>query len=473
MQSDDVSYLDIVDLAAHMRAKMISPVEVVERQISRIGRLDGRLRSFALMLPESAREQACQAEAEIQRGEIRGPLHGVPIGVKDACWVKGAPTTGGMPIYRDFRPAEDSTVVRKLREAGAIVIGLLRMTEGAYADYHPSIAPTVNPWHPDHWVGTSSSGPGAAVAAGLVYGAIGSDTGGSIRFPCAANGLTGLKPTWGRVSRHGLFEMAATLDHLGPMTRSAKDAAAILGAIAGPDDKDPTASRRPVPDYLAGLRGGGLKGMRLGVDAGWNEHGVDEDTRRVVAEAAALTRRLGAEIRTVRVPDPTRVIENWELLCGVEASVAHEKTYPARKAEYGPTLARLLDIGRALSGMDYQKIVLERITFSSRLQALFEDVDLLLTPVQATAAPTLAQMKKMGSDEEFTIGMHRYTAPFNMSGNPTIVLPGGSTQAGMSIGFQLVAGHHAEGVLLRMGHAFQQNSDWHRRRPPVTEPSPG
>jgi len=468
MSSEELSYLDLVDLTARMHAGELSSVEVIERQIDRIERLDVHLRSVALILRDAALERARQVEAEIQRGDIKGPLHGAPIGVKDLCWVKGVPSTGGMAIRNDFRPTEDATVVRKLREAGAIVIGMLRMTEGAYSAYHPSIKPVMNPWSVDHWVGTSSSGPGVATAAGLVYGAIGSDTGGSIRFPCAANGLTGLKPTWGRVSRYGTFEMAPTLDHLGPMTRSARDAAAMLAAIAGADEKDPTASVRAVPDYIAALEGG-LRGVRVGIDAAWNDYGSDEDTRRVVGEATTLVGRLGGEIRAVRVPDPTRVIKSWVSLCGVESAVAHEKTYPARKAEYGATLAGLVDAGRCLSGMDYQKIVLDRIAFSGRLQMLFTEIDLLLIPVQGTAAPTLAQMATMGTDHEFTIGMHRYTAPFNMSGSPAITLPGGFTRAGMPIGFQFVASHHAESLLFRAGHTVQQNSDWHRRRPPLPQ----
>jgi amidase len=467
--ASELSFLGLVDLTQRMHAKEISPVEITKRQLARIEALDGSLRSFALVLPELALDQAQQAEAEIQKGEIRGPLHGAPIGIKDLCWMKGVPTTAGMTIHSSYRPDRDATIVRKLRDAGAITLGMLRMTEGAFASHHPSLTPPVNPWNADYWTGVSSSGSGVATAAGLCYGAIGSDTGGSIRFPCAANGLTGLKPTWGRVSRYGVFELAATLDHLGPIARSAVDVAAMLGAIAGRDERDPTASLAEVPDYLATIDDS-IRGIRVGVDETWNRHGSDESTARTVDQAIELVSRLGGDIRPVRFPDPAGVIDDWLPLCGVEAALAHQATYPARNEEYGPTLAGLLDIGRKLSGMDYQRIVLNRIDFRGRLQALFEQIDLLLIPAQAMAAPTNSDMARLGSDAEITAGMLRFTAPFDMSGSPTITLPGGVTAKGMPIGFQFVANHHAEALLVRAAHAYQQNSDWHRRHPDLGRP---
>src|SRR5277367_6507604 len=249
--TSDLHYLELTEIARRLHAREISPVEATTAQLARIERLDGQLKSYAHMMAEAALVQARTAEAEIMRGEIRGPLHGVPIAVKDLCWTRGVPTAAGMSIYKDFRPTEDATVVRKLNAAGAVILGKLQLTEGAYADHHPGIAPPVNPWNAAHWSGASSSGSGVATAAGLCYGSLGSDTGGSIRFPSAANGVTGLKPTWGRVSRHGVFELAASLDHIGPMARSVADAAAVLTAIAGPDPLDPTARHEPVPDYPA------------------------------------------------------------------------------------------------------------------------------------------------------------------------------------------------------------------------------
>jgi len=464
MASEALHYLELLDLARRMHAKEVSPVEATKAELERIEKLDKSLRIFALVTPEAALEQARQAEAEISRGEIKGSLHGVPIAVKDLCWMTGVPTAAGMTIHRDFRPDEDATVVRKLRAAGAIILGKLQLTEGAFADHHPDITPPVNPWNAAHWSGASSSGSGVATAGGLCYGSLGSDTGGSIRFPSAANGVTGLKPTWGRVSRYGVFELAATLDHIGPMARSAADTAALLGAIAGPDDNDPTARNEPVPDYLATI-GGGIRGLRIGVDAGWNRRGTDARMVQAVDEAIGTVRQLGGDVRDVAFPDPSAVIADWILHCAIETAVAHEATYPQRKSEYGPALAGLIDAGRNASAMDYQKILLHRLDFSGRLRALFETIDLLLIPAQAFASPTVADMKTLGEDPEKLASLLRFTCPFDVSGSPTITLPCGFTQAGTPVAFQFVAAHLREDTLFRAGHAYQNATDWHRRHP--------
>jgi amidase len=348
----DLHYLELMELAGRIKAREVSPVAVTHALIDRIASLDVALGSYALVTADAAMAQAKSAEAEIAASRYRGPLHGVPIAVKDLCWTKGVPTAAGMAIYKDYRPDEDATVVRRLEEAGAVLLGKLQLTEGAYSDHHPSVTPPKNPWNADYWPGISSSGPGAATAAGLCYGSLASDTGGSIRWPSAANGLTGLKPTWGRVSRYGVFELAATLDHVGPMARSAADAAAILGVIAGSDPNDPTAMLDPVPDYLT-VVGQGVRGLRIGVDAAWNGDAVDAATQAVLSEGIDVFRTLGAEIVNVRFPDVTQAIADWAPNCSVEAAVAHEATYPSRKDEYGPVLASVIEAGRALSGLDY------------------------------------------------------------------------------------------------------------------------
>ncbi len=464
MATDELHYLELTELTQRIHARELSSVEATQASLARIKELDGTLHSYALVLPEHALSQARQADSDIGRGAIKGPLHGAPIAVKDLCWMRDVPTAAGTIVHRDYRPPEDATVVSRLEAAGAVILGKLQLTEGAYADHHPKITPPVNPWNAAHWPGASSSGSGSATAAGLCYGSLGSDTGGSIRFPCAANGLTGLKPTWGRVSRYGVFELAATLDHIGPMTRSARDAAAMLGVIAGADERDPTAVQDPVPDYLADI-GRGLRGTRVGIAPAWTEAAADAPTRQAIAAAVEVVRGLGAEIREITFPDVAPMVDDWFPLCGVETAVAHEKTYPSRKEEYGPALSGVIELGRGLSGMDYQKIVLRRNDFRGRVAALFRDVDLLLVPAQGFASPTLAKMATLGEDVALMRSLLGFTCPFDMSGSPTITLPGGFTNIGTPVAFQFVGAHLAEGLLCQAGYAFQQATDWHKRHP--------
>jgi len=464
MTQKDLHYLELLEIGKLIQSKKLSSVEATQAQLDRIGTLNGTLKSYVTVTADSALADANKADSDIAAGKPRGLLHGVPIAVKDLCWTKGVRTAAGMAVYDDFVPTVDGTVVKKLREAGAVILGKLQMTESAYADHHPSISPPINPWNAAHWSGVSSSGSGVATAAGLCYGSLGTDTGGSIRFPSAANGLTGLKPTWGRVSRYGAFELAATLDHIGPMTRSAADAAAMLGVIAGADVNDPTASLRPVPNYVAEIMQG-IKGLRVGIDSRWSSDGVDEPTKQVLAAAIAAVKTLGGEIREVTVPDPAHSIEDWFPLCGIEAAVVHEKTYAERKADYGPGLTGLIELGLAQKGTDYQKIILRRLDFAGRVKAMFEDIDLLLIPATGIASPTVDRMSRMGTDAELISAVLRYTCPFDMSGSPTITLPGGFTEGGMPVAFQFVARHFEESLLLRAGWAYQQMTDWHRQHP--------
>jgi amidase len=456
---DDLHYLELTELAACIKAGKISPPEVTRAQLARIATLDGELGSYVHVMAESA-----MAQAEIAAGRYRGPLHGVPIALKDLFWTKGYPTAAGTVVHSNYRPDHDADVVRRLNEAGAVVLGKLQLTEGAYSDHHPSVTPPKNPWHADYWPGISSSGPAVATAAGLCYGALASDTGGSIRWPCAANGLTGLKPSWGRVSRYGMFELAATLDHVGPIARSAADAGAMLGVIAGSDPKDPTAVLDPVPDYLAAAEQD-IRGLRIGLNATWNGDGVDSAIQQVLANAVDALRALGADIVEVRFPDVKRAVTDWVLNCAVEAAVAHETTYPARKNDYGPVLASVLDTGRALSGMDYQRILLRRLELRGQISSLFETIDLLLTPVHPFPPLTLAMIRTLGEQPELIARLQQYTCAFDMTGHPTITLPGGFSAAGLPIAFQLVAANLDEATLVRAGAAFQRTTSWHRRHP--------
>jgi amidase len=463
-QVDDLHYLELTELAALIKDRKISSLEVARAQLDRIAALDGELGSYVHVMADAAMAQAEVAQAEIAAGRYRGPLHGVPIALKDLFWTKGFPTAAGTLVHRNFRPDRDASVVRRLNQAGAVVLGKLQLTEGAYSDHHPSVTPPKNPWNADYWPGISSSGPAVATAAGLCYGSLASDTGGSIRWPSAANGLTGLKPSWGRVSRYGVFELAATLDHVGTITRSAADAGAMLGVIAGRDPKDRTALFDPVPDYLAAIERD-VQGLRIGVDARWNSDGVDVAIQQVLAETIAALRALGAGIVDVRFPDVRQTVADWVPNCAVEAAVAHEASYPARKDQYGPVLASVIETGRALSGPDYQKILLRRLELRGRIALLFETIDLLLIPVHPFPPLTLAAIRTLGEQPDLIARLQEYTCPFDMTGHPTITLPGGFSATGLPIAFQLVAAHLEEATLLRAGAAFQRVTSWHRRHP--------
>ena len=263
----DLHFLELTDLAELIQTRKISPAEATRQQLERVAALDGTLASYAVVTAERAMAEARAAETDIAAGRYRGPLHGVPLAVKDLFWTQDVPTAAGTTIHRSFKPTEDATAVRRLREAGAVLLGKLQMTEGAYSDHHPEITSPRNPWNADYWPGISSSGPGVAVAAGLCFGALASDTGGSIRWPSAANGLTGIKPTWGRVSRHGVFDLAPSLDHVGPMARSVADAAALLTAVAGADLADPTALQERVVNFAAMANPSSAQPLAIGADS--------------------------------------------------------------------------------------------------------------------------------------------------------------------------------------------------------------
>ena len=466
MTDDDIAWQGLEGLAHLIRDRQASAVEVTQALLRRIDRLDVGLRSFVRTTPELALAQARRADAALARGDVVGPLHGVPVAVKDLCWTAGIPTTAGMTIHADFRPAVDGTVVRRLRDAGTVLLGKLAMTEGAFSAHHPDITAPLNPWRADLWTGVSSSGSGVAVAAGLCPGAIGTDTGGSIRYPSAAQGVTGLKPTWGRVSRFGAFELAASLDHLGPMCRSAADCGLMLGAIAGADVDDPTALQAPVPDYGAGDIDR-LHDLRIGIDEHFVSHDVDAPVVDALQAMLRTLAGLGARIVPVAMPAVDATVGDWVALCAVEAAVAQAHTFPSRRRAYGPMLADLLDTGLALRGTDVQRMTLRRADFTGRLNALMAGIDLLAIPAMPFAAPTVARIAELRTQPNYRLRLSRYTAPFDLSGHPTITLPTGFTAEGLPLAGQLVAGHLHEALLVRAGRAFQRVTDFHQRRPPV------
>lgn len=458
---NDLALAELTEVAELIRSRQVTSVELTEAMLDRIDKLDPKLQSFAYVSKESALASASAADAEISAGRYRGPLHGVPVAVKDLCFTTDAPTASGGIITTDFVAEEDATVVSRLRGAGAPLLGKLRMTEGAFTSHHPDLPTPVNPWDEDTWSGVSSSGSGVAPAAGLTFGAIGTDTGGSIRLPSAANGVTGLKPTWGRVSRFGTTALAASMDHVGPMARSAKDCAAMLQVIAGPDTKDPTAAMVPVPDYLSP----GLPLQpRLGVDPRLNET-FDEPTRAMLDDVVDTVRSLGWAVVEVDSPDLPTVAHDWGALCAVETAFEHLGSYPENASQYGPALRDLIESGRAMSALDYNGLMERRRAFTGSMRRLFQTVDLFLLPGTGHASPTVARLEQLGADEALLAALLVPTAPLDITGMPSITMPGGFTDRNTPLGFQFAGDLFSEHLVLQAGMAYQAVTDFHRRHP--------
>jgi amidase len=460
----ELCHIGLLEIGRLIAAREISPVEVTEMLLRRIDSIDPTLQSYVQVTADMAMAQARAAEREIAAGGPRSLVHGVPIGIKDMFDIRGVRTAAGMSFRRDYVAEKDATVVRRLRQAGAIFLGTLKMTEGAHAEHSPSFGAPTNPWNGELWPGASSSGSGVATAAGLCYAALGSDTGGSIRLPAAANGVTGLMPTWGRVSRAGVFELAAMLDHVGPLARSAADAGAVLGVIAGPDPDDPTASLAAAPDYLAALDGD-LRSFRIGLDEELAFEGTDASVEKSIRNGLDVLIDCGARVVAIRAPDFRPMMKAYLPLSGVQTALAHAATYPSRADEYGPALSSVIALGRSISGMEYHTLLLRQMEFRCRLDALFQIVDLLVIPVLSIPVPTASQAARM--TDEVIAAVSRFTCPIDMSGHPAIAFPCGFGANGGPVSMQLVGPNFGEPALIKAADAFQRQTDWHRRRPPL------
>ncbi len=453
----DIHALSLADVTRRVKSGELTARRVTEAMLGRIERLQPKLGAYALVLAERALEQADGLDARRERGEALGLLHGAPIGLKDLLWTKGIPTTCGTRVLADWRPDADATVVRRLEAAGAIVLGKVKLTEGAYGEHHPDVAPPKNPWRADRWTGVSSSGSGVAVAAGLAHGAIGTDTGGSIRFPSAACGLVGIKPTYGRVSRHGAFPLADSLDHVGPMTRCVEDAARMLQVMAGSDPLDATSLDAPVPTYAESLRQR-LDGVKVGVDWQYVGDDVDAAVVRGVEDALAVLKDLGATVVEVRIPSPLALIDGWQTTCGVECARAHAPTFPDRKDDYGPALRALIEHGLAAATDDYDRLERERAAFRAGLDDVLATVDAIIAPCLPGPIPPaersasgIRRLREQSSRERFI----RFTAPFDYSGHPSITLPLDIDAEGLPRAFQLIGRHLDEAGLIGMASAFE------------------
>src|SRR5436309_15077291 len=456
-------FLTIAEAARLIEAKELSPVELIDSRLDRIGRLDARLNAFIRVLAEEARRDARSAESEIAAGRYRGKLHGIPIGLKDIYETAGVATTGHSKVMQDHVPRADAFSVTKLRAAGAIVVGKLATHEFAFGG--PSFdlpwPPARNPWDTGRFTGGSSSGTGAAVAAGLVLGGTGSDTGGSIRGPAAFCGLAGIKPTYGLISRMGILPLAFSLDHAGPLAWTAEDCAIMLQAMAGHDPGDPASANRPVPDYRAALSGD-VKALRIGLIRHFYEddNSADEATRQGIAAAVKVFEGLGCSVRELRLSP----LAEWAA-CGVmimlsEAYAIHQATLRERFGDYGEMFRDRMALAALVSGGDYVQAVRRRRELAAEFAAAMADLDLAITAAAPGEAPAIDAVGKFSTFERPML-----TMPFNVTGTPAMSVCCGYSEAGLPLAFQLAGKLFDEATVLRAAHAYEKATPWRSVRP--------
>ena len=467
--SDDIHLMSLVELADAIAARQLSAVEVVTATVARAERLQPVLNCFISLQAEAALESAAAADAALARGETPGPLHGVPLAHKDMFYRRGHVTTCGSRIRRDFVPDHDSTALARLDRAGAIYLGGLNMAEFAtgptghnehWGDCH-------NPWNQSHISGGSSSGSGASVGGRVVYGALGSDTGGSVRLPSACCGVVGLKPTNGLVSRHGLMPLSYTLDTVGPLVRTVRDTARITGVIAGHDPLDPTSSQRPVPDYEAALAEGAT-GLRIGVPTDYFYDIATDEVRALMERSLDVFRAAGAEVVEVSVPDIARINHLSNVVLSSEAAAIHEPWIAGRPDDYQEQVRNRYEPGLHVPAVKY----IQALSARAGLLREFADtalagVDALHTPGIPFPIPTRDETNVGGGERmaQMVAGLSWCTRAANYLGGPALIVPCGFTESGLPAAFQLMGRPFSEATLFRLGHAYQDATDWHTRAP--------
>jgi aspartyl-tRNA(Asn)/glutamyl-tRNA(Gln) amidotransferase subunit A len=468
-------YMSIREAADDVHSGLATPTEMVLDALERIDERDSDIQAFVTVMREQALADAEQAEREQRTGLYRSPLHGIPIGIKDIIAVQGVRMTAGSQVLADHISLDDAAVVEQLRKAGAIIIGKTNTHEFAYGTYTP---PTRNPWDLNRIPGGSSGGSAAAVAAQMCLGAIGSDTGGSIRIPAACCGVTGLKPTYGRVSCYGVIPLSWSLDHVGPIGRSAEDCALIFDAIAGYDPRDSNSVSGPPirssASLIAGAEGRGplsLQGLKLGLLQDSFVGPLDSEVRQAWQAAMLVLKEEGAEVIAVDIPRPT--MDMYRTIQGPEASLTHmQKGWLTTHSEQYTerTRDRLLQ-GQHISAVDYLLAQQERRVFSNTVHSILRRVDALVLPTLPIPAITMEQINAdisiEGVTENATVALLSLTMPFNLAGLPAISFPCGFTTNALPIGLQVVGKPFEETTVLRIAHAYQQLTDWHKREVPV------
>ncbi len=454
----------IADLAPRLRRKEVSPLELTRDCLDRIEKLNPALNAFITVTAESALAEARTAEIEISRGEWRGPLHGIPVALKDLIDTAGTRTTAASALFQDRVPTEDAEAVRRLRRAGAVILGKNNLHEFAYggSSLVSFFGDVHNPWNAAHIAGGSSGGSAAAVAAGLCYAAIGTDTAGSIREPAALCGCVGIKPTYGRVSARGVIPLSWSLDHVGPLAATVADAAAVLQAIAGYDSLDINSVDVPASDYVS-VFGEATKALRTGIPRAHFYNDLDDEVRAAMDAALAVIETMVADVRDVQIDVSTdRTVQAAE-------SFAYHAENVARTPElYQPETLRRIRSGADISAAEYIQRRRELDQERRRAHGLFAEVDLLVTPTTPIPAPAIADLKKdPAALRPAELILLRNTRPFNVWGLPAISVPCGFTKSGLPIGLQIAGPHWREDLVLRLAHAYEQATEWHKRWPPA------
>ena len=466
MNTSELPFLSAGDLSRLIQSKEVSPVEVTEAYLDRITSLDHRFNSYLTVMREQALVDAQQAEEDIASGQHKGPMHGVPVAVKDQFWSRGVRSTGGSRILADFVPDEDATVIANLRKAGAVVLGKTNMTEFAITGFSHRYATPRNPWNTDSYTGGSSSGSGAATAAYLCATSLGEDTGGSIRFPATWCGLVGLRPSWGLVSRYGVMRGVWSMDTVGPISRTVEDAAITLGAIAGHDPKDRYSSRSPVPDYRQAL-GNDLNGLKIGVITEFMDSDlVEPEVRQTVSDSFATLGELGATVEEVSVPLSMDAGIASAVLLAVEPALAQQDWVKDQLQDYGHDVRILLLTGSLLPAQAYYKAQKLRTMLRQQVLDSLEKYDVLVLPTSGKGAQPLEQDPPITSKETASRLAFLFTRIFNLASCPAMSVPCGFDDRGMPVGLQIGARPGAEETIFKVAHAYEQATAWHTMRPP-------
>ena len=466
--SAEPALLSLTAVAQAIAQKRLSSREVTESCLERIAKWQLRLNAFMAIEADAALAAADAADVALAKGDHQGALHGVPLAHKDMYYDKGHVVTCGSKIRRDFVATTTSTALQRLKDAGTVRLGSLQMVEFAYGPtghnvHHGAVH---NPFAVDHITGGSSSGSGSAVAARLTFAALGSDTGGSIRMPAHFCGVTGLKTTWGRISRAGAMPLSQSLDTVGPLARTAEDCALLLGLMAGADPEDPTAVPGPLPDYLAAARQP-IRGLAVGIPRAFYVDDLDPEVAKILDDTIATLKREGATIVQVELPDQRQLTAACQLVLAVEAAAFHKRWLIERPGDYGPQVLMRLQNGLAIPGVSYLEAMRWRGPALAAFNTAVEGVDAVIAPVAPVPAPTIAESDVGNSPgaEAVIQRLTRFTRPINYLGLPSLAVPAGFTGAGLPVGMQLVGRSFDEAMLLRIGAAFQRVTDFHARVP--------